>query len=558
MKQNEKKIRKILKKSFYTQKITIFLIIIIISLFCLSLPSPYLKAEEVKLATEMFGINDPFDTQDHDFSNPTDVAKMNEMIGWLRDELGIKLVSDSISSMKITDSGANYYQDVWNLIDLYVKNNDLEFFLIQSPKITNDNFCIAGDIDYINHKLLTADREANCVPKTSQTIERYRSYIEGLINKIVTKYPDRKDKIKYIMVFNEPNFDFLIGNCGKFNPECYWYMPVVEMQEILYNAVKINGLNTKVILGGPSSEGPLAIYDGILQNLQGRCGGTGCFDYMDYHAYFWPNKDTRKGYRSISVQINAEGDQAQRTYQTIRDLLNKYGFGDKPILIQQSGGTQGRLNSNSIFISEEEQASILFKHKIYQAAKGIGPTQWSTMIDLGCFKNTIHSIFAIMGLVFDGIPQPDQLNCLESGCDGQLPCPDPGWGKRKLSFFTYKKAMQMLKDINLSTIQTIKEDRNIFQYKVTKSDGKPLYFAWWDWFEAFGWKTEYQGTKSITLDVPLISTPKARITEAVANFDTGINITDFDNAFKTYEVPVTNNKITLKMGRKPIYIEEGL
>jgi hypothetical protein len=360
------------------------------------------------------------------------------------------------------------------------------------------------------------------------------------------------------MVFNEPDFDFLIGNCGKFNTECYWYVPIVEMQEILYKAVKEKGLNAKVVLGGPSSEGPLAIYDGILQNLQGRCSGTGCFDYMDYHAYFWPGKDTRKGYRSISVQINAEGDQAQRTFQTIRDLLNKYGFGDKPILIQQSGGTQGRLKSNSIFISEEEQASILFKHKIYQAAKGIGPTLWSSMIDLGCYNQTIHSIFAIMGFVFDGIPQPDQLNCLESGCDGQLPCPDPGWGKRKLSFFTNKKIMQMLKDINLSTIQTIKEVNNVFQYKVTKSDGKPLYFAWWDWFEVFGWKTEYQGTKSITLNVPLISTPKARITEAVANFDTGINITDFDNAFKTYEVPVVKGKITLKIGRKPIYIEECL
>jgi len=116
----------------------------------------------------------------------------------------------------------------------------------------------------------------------------------------------------------------------------------------------------------------------------------------------------------------------------------------------------------------------------------------------------------------------------------------------------------MLKDINLSSIQTIKEDGNIFQCKVTNPDGKPLYFAWWDWFEEFGWQTEYQGTKSITLDVPSISTLTAKITEAVANFDTGINITDFDNAFKTYEVPVVDGKITLNMGRKPIYIEEGL
>ena len=53
----------------------------------------------------------------------------------------------------------------------------------------------------------------------------------------------------------------------------------------------------------------------------------------------------------------------------------------------------------------------------------------------------------MMGFVYNGIPEKGAQDCeeKESGkkfiketCDGQLPCPDPGKGVKKLSYYTYK------------------------------------------------------------------------------------------------------------------------
>ena len=137
------------------------------------------------------------------------------------------------------------------------------------------------------------------------------------------------------------------------------------------------------------------------------------------------------------------------------------------------------------------------------------------------------------------------------------PCPDPGEGVKKLSYYTYKFLIEKLKGSDFKNIKTINTSiPNVYLYELTKQ-GKPIYIAWWDYFEEKGAKE-----KSVTLFVPNIKAPQAKITEAIPDFaadfqtkENKLKEEDYPKFFKTYTADVADGKISMTLSKKPAYIE---
>ena len=138
-----------------------------------------------------------------------------------------------------------------------------------------------------------------------------------------------------------------------------------------------------------------------------------------------------------------------------------------------------------------------------------------------------------------------------------MPCPEPGDGVKKLSYYTYKFLIEKLKGSNFGSVKTIATGiTNVYLYEFNKV-GNPIYIVWWNYFEEEGAKE-----KSITLSLPNLKTPQAKVTEAIPDFDEPfqsstkkLNEADYPKFFKIYTIPVRNNIASVIINKKPVYIE---
>jgi hypothetical protein len=80
-------------------------------------------------------------------------------------------------------------------------------------------------------------------------------------------------------------------------------------------------------------------------------------------------------------------------------------------------------------------------------------------------------------------------------------------------------------------------------------NGKPVWVAWWDYFDDSG--TE----KSITIYVGDINSVK--ITESVPKYETGKEVTDYSTAFNAETKTASGGKVTITLGESPVFVEEN-
>ena len=332
-----------------------------------------------------------------------------------------------------------------------------------------------------------------------QDKEAYSSYIKQLIERYdgdgKDDMPGLKYPIKYWQVENEPDLHNIVrrqrGNANFSNPEEYF-----EVLKLTYQAVKEADTEAKVMLnvvGIGQDKGDASV--NYLKKLE-ELGAKDYYDIFSYHVY--PD--------SYDISV-------------LRDALQNFKqfTGNKPIWITESGITSKMTVGKFKDASERKQAAWVIKHYIFHRANGVGKIVWLSLTDMS--PNIPEDIFKYSGLLTFKYSAP------------------------KLSYYTYKKMVEVLEGSDWDNIQKVQESDGVYIYKFTKS-GKPIWVAW----------NDNTAEKQITISG--IVSNSVKITEAVPKYQTGKEVTDYSAAFNTETKSVANGKIMITLKDKPVFVEE--
>lgn len=386
------------------------------------------------------------------------------------------------------------------------------------------------------------------IPDGPESYAAYKRFLEALITYVNTKVPGWKPKLWSID--NEHSSLYVPAFCGKkktINADCSKKAAGAYAQLLERSSKLIKRLDpeAKIVFGGIASSVPLQEYDLYFKQaliaLRHK-SLDGYFDFFDYHNFGLFEK----------YRFNME----EKEVTFFRELLRESGFPDKPIIIKAGGTHSGKdeIAKNKRIHrlqTESQQAENLFKRMIYYAAERIAIILQDTGREDGRFDP--HGTFSLNGFRYDGVPGRD------CNPDKETPCPDPGDGVKKLSYYTYKFLIEKLRGSDFANIRQVAFSHlpNVYVYQFTKGN-QPLYVAWWDYFD----EKERVGEKRVTLSFAGVSANQARITEAIPRFDADfqtptkkLNEKDYPRFFSSSVVPLKNGEATFTLGKKPVYIE---
>ena len=166
----------------------------------------------------------------------------------------------------------------------------------------------------------------------------------------------------------------------------------------------------------------------------------------------------------------------------------------------------------------------MIKYYVYPFSKGVKKIFWAWGILEG-FGGPENNTFDNTGLIYDG--------------DGPY---DLGFGVKKLSYYTYKKMVEVLEGSDWDNIETIQEKDGVYVYKFIKN-GKPVWVAW----------NDNDSKKQVAIYG--INSSSVKITEAVANYESGQEVKGYSTAFKTETRQVTDSKLTITLNESPVFVE---
>ena len=359
--------------------------------------------------------------------------------------------------------------------------------------------------------------------------ERYLQYVKAIVERYdgdgLNDMPGLKNPIKYWQIENEPAFPNL--DSSTFNLDWIGFSHIVE---ITYTAIKESDREAKISLGGVAGGHAVkkndpffqkeieGFYFPLLQNLRGRY-----IDIFDIHYYEEPREGPEQWKRAWKDMKTA--------YQLFRRQLDQNGYQKTKIWF-----TETAIPSKPV--GERAQASDLVKRFIHPLTIGVKKIFWSKMIE-GEYPLNVDQISSHFGLVYDGIGQGD-----------------PGYGVKKLAYYTYKKMVEVLEGSDWKNIKTIKEEQNdaygLFLYKVTRN-GKPVYVGWFDCFDeqkCSVMRIDLRAELAFDRDVKTV-----KITEAVPRYETGKEVVDYAAAFKSETKATDGGKITIALEETPVFVE---
>lgn len=532
---------------------------------------------------------------------PVAVSYMNNI-----KDMGVNVISQHFTR-RYDENGMPYfgYEERNNetAIQLYVNEFGNYFWAAVNPASSKG---FIGDIDIETHKILTENKNGKkfiYLPASEAGFAEWQKWLSASLDYL--KDHNALDRLAYFQIGNESDGDYAKTNkIERDNRNDFYWSAYAKLVEKSYNIIRSKSPKTKISIGamgagGVTTDGfqrPVLEYlagkiddSGLPSNETKRCGGSGCFDVYDYHDF--------SGYKEYKGRTACQPRDCvspviviQKTPEYMNKPLGDIGLSDKKLVIQQGGtytGQDGKVERMEEYQTEEDQASYLIKRNIYLLANGAEQIQSGTYIEHSCYDGTIHNWFTMMGFVYNGLPKEGGDDCSQSGkknkqtkqekkkaltamgsCDGQSPCPDPGKGVKKLSYFSYKKLIEILKDGGLNKIEKIPSETNdVYVFKTTKNNGKENYFVWWDWWN----KCPRPDFKKQEMDIICINSNKPsaiinvgknitriRTTEIVPNQDTGkladkMNYKDIFTS--SYEDVKEDGNVAIKLGTKPIYIE---
>jgi hypothetical protein len=362
----------------------------------------------------------------------------------------------------------------------------------------------------------------------------YVQFVRDLVERYdgdgVGDMPGLKNLVKYWQVDNElpglPPFEINSSNQAKNDK---WLKTSTDnyahVLDITSKAIKTVNPSAKIALSGMADIGPGTAglfhqyYLKILEKLKGKQ-----VDIFDYHFY----GDAKNSWKTM-----------KDAYRMIREGLDSIGYKDMEIWITETGTYTGRprdVQGYAPLQTEKEQAVDLVKRLIYPLTFGVKRVFWAWGI-VDCAAS--EGPDGYMGLIYNG-KGPD----------------NPGYGVKKLSYYAYKKMVEILDGSDWNNIQTIKEEQNdgygIFLYKFTRN-GKPVYVGWFDCFDerkCSMMKIDLRAELAFDRDVKTV-----KITEAVPKYKSGKEVTDYGAAFNSEAKAMDGSKITIALKETPVFVE---
>ncbi|MEK7721117.1 MAG: hypothetical protein AAB359_01865, partial [Elusimicrobiota bacterium] len=348
-------------------------------------------------------------------------------------------------------------------------------------------------------------------PTDPDALSAYKDFVKTIVGRY-------SDQIKYWMV-GQNEFDDL--NPLAVNWKAYseeGLNAMIEYTKTACSAIQEACPDCRAVLGGsvvpmlsfskkgeeiPTPDGtdhPRAVKDGLYTKLVPAVTKSCKNMAIDYH--FWYKSD-KKDYR---VQ------------RKIIDKIRKIAPGLE-IWNTETGTIDGMHG-----ITEFEQARDIVRLYVYALSYGQKKIFWTNTLEYNWTADD-SSVFDYMGLINN-------------------PKNNDGLSHKKLSYYTYKKMVEMLEGSDWNKIQTITERDDIYVYKFLKN-GKAVWVAW----------NDSDGEKDIT--IAGIRSSTVRITESVPNYTSGKDVKDYSTAFSTKKAAAKDALVKLKIGDTPVFIESG-
>lgn len=362
-------------------------------------------------------------------------------------------------------------------------------------------------------------KEGNWQFVDKEAEKAYISYVSAVVERYdgdgKKDMPGLKNPIKYWQIENEPVFikgrPGPDGNTYNLDWQGFSYLGAITCGVIKEKdpqaQVAIGGMafghlvNSKNQEAGRYKKEVENFYVPLINDLQSNCA-----DVFDIHYYgnFGAAQAEYKGMKDV--------------YLGIRAALDKAGFRNTKIWFTETG-------SPSKPNGEKAQASELVKRFIYPISFGAGKIFWWNMIEgeAPLEKDKPNNHF---GLVYDGVGAGD-----------------PGYGGKKLAYYSYKKMVEVLEGSDWSSIQTLQSAENTFVYKLNKAN-QSIWVAW----------SENGADRQIQIGG--INSSRINITESVPKYESGKEVKNYYNAFTTETKTVNNRSVTLDVGKVPVFITE--
>ncbi len=223
------------------------------------------------------------------------------------------------------------------------------------------------------------------------------------------------------------------------------------------SAIKDACPSCKVIMGGLLDSLPgdrdLEVY--LERFLQ--LGGGEYIDIYNFHYYGTARPAGVGEYYRSGIHI----------YNAMKEILERYGYGDKPIWITETCTFSGRVGE--ITQTEEEQAADLVKRFVTMKALGAEKVFWCYIEEVDYEGGTDEGFFDQSGLIYDG--------------KGEF---DKGKGVKKKSYFAFK---ELIKFLNNTSPVSIQDDGTTYLALFLKEKGNISVL----------WQDPWKGNKSVKI-----------------------------------------------------------
>lgn len=315
-------------------------------------------------------------------------------------------------------------------------------------------------------------------------------YWKAFVKEIVRHYSARqRGSVRYFELVNEP----AVPSYWDDTPENYalllrsTYQAVKEADP--HALVVFGSIPVEVVVNQPSRQ------DFFRKVLSYRYDdGSKAEDYFDL----------------IDIHIYDDAESFEKYVKKVNGWLTRA----KPMIMTETGTTSDPKYEGSL----EKQARDVVKRFVTALSLGFKKVYWQPFSDHKTLGAGGTDRFDKMGLV-DMESNP------------------------KLSYYTYKKMVEVLEGSDWNNIQTIQEKDGVYIYKFKKGS-KNIWVAW----------NDNSNSKQITISG--ISSNSVKITEAVPKYETGKEVADYNTAFNTETKSVSGGKATITLKDTPVFVEE--
>ncbi len=418
------------------------------------------------------------------------------------DDIGIKFAREGLFVWEdIEETPGNYnWGETDAIVNLAQQKNAKLLFTIWAINLNDQQTCrLSGDPCY---------GDVSCTPCN---MTRYSEFLTASINRY-------KDSVKYWQVGNELN------HAWKETPESY-----ADFAKFNYDIIKQNCPDCMVVLGGVSSR-PSGYYSfyrrvikkaGVIKND----GNGETFDIFDFHwAGYYNNytslKDNRNNQTYYFKPYVNDIKNDMRTNNINADIwITEMGtYSSDPV------DETGIVNPPQ---TERQQAVELVKRYIYSVSADVKKIFWVKIMEWYNFAGKgVNRYYDNTGLVNNPTYDNDS--------------------SKKLSYYTYKKAVETLEGSDWDNIQIIRENTGndgIYVYKLLRG-GKPVWIVWND------------SAQTKNFNISGITSPEVEIIQAIPRYDAGWYVTNYSTAFDIETRTVVNGNITLNLDDEPVYVLE--